>query len=313
MRLKVLLLAMVCACAVVIGSAAPAPQDEGDVRGAFLTSRPKEKAASSEGTSKPSRRRPKPSVGNDPGNTPEKKPANPSGPSGSNKPGPNKPGPNKASDPVRPVNAARIGLGMTLFTRDSNGLAIRVDPEHVFRKGDRVRVLLETNTDGYLYIFNQTNDGPVVMIYPDKDLDEAGNYIKAHIPWEIPSAAADQERLRWLVFDENPGNERLFFVLTREPLKNVPIEDDLISFCNSQSGGCPWRPSTEVWELIQKQMQEPLTTDKNGRFGRAQTEPEQKATTRGLSLAKDDPEPSLIMMASSKSPMLVATLDLVHK
>lgn len=310
MRLKVLLLAMVCACAmVVVGSAAPAPQDQDeDVRGAFLTSRPKEKAAASEGTSKPSRRRPRPSVANDPGKAPDKKPANPTGPTASNKPGPTKP-----SEPVKPVNTARIGLGMTLFTRDSNGLAIRVDPDHVFRKGDRVRVLLETNTDGYLYIFNQTSDGPVIMIYPDKDLDEAGNYIKAHIPWEIPSGAAADERLRWLVFDENPGNERLFFVLTREPLKNVPIEDDLIAFCSNQSGGCPWRPSTEIWEVIQKQMQEPLTTDKNGRYGHAQTRPEQQASTRGLGLVKDDPEPSLIMMASSKSPMLVATLDLVHK
>ena len=60
-------------------------------------------------------------------------------------------------------------------------------------------------------------------------------------------------------------------------------------------------------------MQEPLATDKKDRFGRAQTAPEQQASTRGLSLAKDDPEPSLIMMASSKSPMLVTTLDLIHK
>lgn len=307
MRLRVLLLAMVCAFAVVaIGTAAPAPQDQDeDVRGAFLTSRPKDKSAGGGTTaSKPSRRRPKTTVTNDPGKaTPEKKPTNPTGPSGSNKP----------SEPVRPVNSARIGLGMTLFTRDSNGLAIRVDPEHVFRKGDRVRVLLETNTDGYLYIFNKTNDGPVIMIYPDKDLDEAGNYIKAHIPWEIPSGASDEERLRWLVFDEYPGNERLFFVLTREPLKDVPIEDELISFCNTASGNCPWRPSTEIWDLIAKEMQQPLTTDKNGKYGRAQTAPEQQAATRGLGLAKDDPEPSMIMMASSKSPMLVATLDLVHK
>jgi hypothetical protein len=294
---------MVCACAVVIGTAASAPQDQDDVRGAFLTSRPKDKAPAPASTNKPSRRRPKTPPASDPGKAPEKKPNHPTGPTTSNKP----------SDPVKPVNAARIGLGMTLFTRDSNGLAIRVDPEHVFRKGDRVRVLLETNTDGYLYIFNQTNDGPVMMIYPDKDLDEAGNYIKAHIPWEIPSSAADQERLRWLVFDEVPGNERLFFVLTREPLKDVPIEDDLIAFCSSSSGGCPWRPSTEVWELIQKQMQEPLTKDKSAKFGESQTAPEQKAATRGIGLAKDDPEPSLIMMASSKSPMLVATLDLVHK
>lgn len=302
MRLRVLLLAMVCACAMVIGTSASVPQDEDDVRGAFLTSRPKDKPAGGS-TGSRSRRRPKATVTNDPGKTvPEKRTANTSGSAS-----------NKSSEPIRPVNSPRIGLGMTLFTRDSNGLAVRVDPEHVFRKGDRVRVLLETNTDGYLYIFNQTNDDPVIMIYPDKDLDEAGNYIKAHIPWEIPSGAADEERLRWLVFDEYPGNERLFFVLTREPLKDVPIEDELISFCNTASGNCPWRPSTEVWETISKQMQEPLKTDKNGKYGRAQTAPEQQAATRGLGLAKDDPEPSMIMMASSKSPLLVATLDLVHK
>jgi hypothetical protein len=308
MRLSVLLLAMVCVGAVVIGTAAPALQDQDDVRGAFLTSRPKEKAASSDAGNKPSRRRPRPTAGNDPGKAPEKKPGGQkSGPTG----GPS--GSNKPSEPVKPVNMPRIGLGMTLFTRDSNGLAVRVDPEHVFRKGDRVRVLLETNTDGYLYIFNQTNDGPVVMIYPDMDLDEAGNYIKAHVPWEIPSSASDQERLRWLVFDEFPGTERLFFVLTREPLKDVPTEDELISFCKTSGNTCPWRPSTEIWEVIQKQMNEPLAKDTNGRYGRAQTGPEQQASTRGLSLAKDDPEPSLIMMASSTSPMLVTTLDLIHK
>jgi hypothetical protein len=303
MRLSVLLIAMVCAC-IVIGVAAPAPQDQEDVRGAFLTSRPKDKPAGTGTTAKPSRRRPRPAPSDSgtPSKPPEKKPGGSTGPSGSNKP----------SD-TKPVNVARLGLGMTLFTRDSNGLAVRVDPEHVFRKGDRVRVLLETNADGYLYIFNQTDQGPVIMIYPDKDLDEAGNYIKAHVPWEIPSSASDEERLRWLAFDENPGNERLFFVFTREPLNGVPIEDDLISFCKNSSGVCPWRPTTEIWEAIQKQMAEPLATDRKDRYGRAQTQPEQQASTRGLSLAKDDPEPSLIMMASSSSPMLVTTLDLVHK
>jgi Domain of unknown function (DUF4384) len=305
MRLSVLLFAMVCAC-VAIDIAAPLPQDQDDVRGAFLTTRPKDKAPASGTSSKPSRRRPHPSGGANPDTSskpPEKKPGGSTGPGGSNKP----------SEPTKPVNMPRLGLGMTLFTRDSSGLAVRVDPEHVFHKGDRVRVLLETNTDGYLYIFNQTDEGPVSMIYPDKDLDEAGNYIKAHVPWEIPSSASDEERLRWLVFDENPGNERLFFVFTREPLDGVPIEDDLIDFCKNSGAACSWKPTAELWDKIKKQMQEPLATDKNGRYGRAQTAPEQQASTRGLSLAKDDPEPSLIMMASSKSPMLVTTLDLIHK
>ena len=120
---------------------------------------------------------------------------------------------------------------MTLFMRDSNGLAVRVDPSHVFQKGDRVRVLLETNTDGYLYIFNTTNDGSATMIYPHADLDEAGNYLQAHVPFEIPAPDAAEERLRWFAFDENTGTEKVIFVFTREPLKDVPIEDDLIAFC----------------------------------------------------------------------------------
>ena len=307
MRLSVFLFAMVCAC-VAIGIAAPLPQDQdGDVRGAFLTTRPKEKSVAPETSNKPSHRRPRPSGSNNPGTSskpPDKKPGG-----GATGPGTTK----KPSDSATPVNAPRLGLGMTLFTRDSSGLAVRVDPEHVFHKGDRVRVLLETNADGYLYIFNQTDDGPVLMIYPDKDLDEAGNYIKAHVPWEIPSSAADQERLRWLAFDANPGNERLFFVFTREPLNGVPIEDDLIAFCKNSSEACPWRPTAELWDKIKKQMQEPLATAKSDSAGHAQTAPEQQASTRGLSLAKDDPEPSLIMMASSKSAMLVTALDLIHK
>ena len=311
MRLSVLLFAMVCVGAVVIGTAAPVLQDEDDVRGAFLTSRPKQKAAASDSGKRPSRRRPKSSVSSNPGKTaeksPEKSPGRPTSPTG------DPTASSKPSEPAKPVNVPRIGLGMTLFTRDSNGLAVRVDPEHVFRKGDRVRVLLETNTDGFLYIFNQTNDGPVIMIYPDAQLDDAGNYIQAHVPWEIPSSAAADERLRWLVFDDVAGTERLFFVLTREPLKDVPTEDELIAFCTNSSVSCPWRPTTEVWDLVQKQMQAPLKKDNNGRYGRAQTRPEQQASTRGLSLAKEDPEPSLVMMASSTSPMLVTTLDLIHK
>jgi len=198
-----------------------------------------------------------------------------------------------------------------LFTRDSNGLAVRVDPGREFRKGDRVRILLETNSDGYLYIFNKTNDGPPVMIYPDAQIDEGGNYLQAHVPFEIPAADAADERLRWFAFDENTGTEKVFFVFTREPLKNVPIEDDLIAFC--RDGKCPWPVANEVWEVVQAQMQDPLKTDRNDHFGDAQTSTERSATTRGLGLAKDDPQPSLIMMASSRKPTLVATLDLIHK
>ena len=87
----------------------------------------------------------------------------------------------------------------------------------------------------------------------------------------------------------------------------MPIDDDLIAYC--RSANCPWRPGSDLWAQIQKQSQEPLKTDKSANFGKPQTDSE----ARGIGLAKDDPEPTIIMMASSTSPMLVATLDLIHK
>lgn len=304
MRVSVTVIGLVCLCTAVIGLSAPAIQDD-DVRGAFLTSRPKAKPATSGSASKPSRRRPKQTATN-PGNT-----GKPAAIKQTEKPAST--GPTASSEPSKPVNMPRIGLGLTLFMRDSNGLAVRTDPEHVFQKGDRVRVLLETNADGYLYIFNTTNNGPATMIYPHAELDEGGNYIQAHVPFEIPSSAATAEHLRWFAFDDVAGSEQLFFVFTREPLKGIPLEDELIAFCQNSKEKCPIRPSTEVWEGLQTQMQEPLKTDKTQAYGKTETPVEQQATTRGLGLSKDDPQPSLVMMASTARPTLIAALELIHK
>jgi hypothetical protein len=210
--------------------------------------------------------------------------------------------------------AQKMGLGLTLFMRDSNGNAIRTDPSHEFQKGDHVRVLLETNVDGYLYIFNTTNDGPPVMIYPDPELDGAGNYLQSHVPFEIPSSVAQEERLRWFTFDQNAGAEKLYFVFTREPLAAVPIEDDLLTFCRDNRGKCPWTPGTEIWSNIQKELAAPIQVAKAARVEGSQTSGEQRAVTRGIGLNRGDPEPSLIMLTASTSKnILVTTLELVHK
>ena len=271
-------------------------QDE-DVRGSFMTTRPKAspKVAGNKSTptTRPSHRRPKAA------------PSNASGSTTNIAKGPNT---------STAVNSARIGLGLTLFMRDSNGLAVRTDPSHEFRKGDHVRVLIETSADGYLYVFNTTDNGQAKMIYPDPELDDAGNYFQAHVPFEIPSSVAAEERLRWLTFDEHPGAEKLYFVFTREPLAAVPIEDDLIAYCRDSGAKCPWSPGAEVWAQIQKQMNEPVKTARVAGVGNTQTSSEHRAATRGIGLNRDDPEPSLIMLTGSTARnMLVVTMDLVHK
>lgn len=302
--MKLMAVFSLCASIVlaVVAFVPPTLANQDDVRGAFLVSRPKDQPKSTGQAARPSRRRPKAKTTS----TETKNTGTPTE-------GTTVPTTAKTNEKSTPVNTPRIGIGLTLFMRDSNGHSVRTDPSHVFQKGDRLRVLVETNADGYLYIFNTTNNGPALMLYPNTELDEAGNYLQAHVPFEIPSSLAAEERLRWFTFDENAGEERIFFVFSREPLSGVPMEDDLINLCRDTRNACPWRPGAEVWEAIQKERAQPLKTDKAKRFGAAQTAREQQATSRGLGLAKDDPEPSLIMMASSSSPTLVTTLDLIHK
>ena len=139
MKLRPIFFSLLVALVGVSPLIATAMQDE-DVRGAFMTTRPK--VSPKPTATKTSRRRPKPVV------------------SGNN------PNPGPSPSPVTPqkLNTARMGLGLTLFMRDSNGLAIRTDPAHEFVKGDHVRFLIETSADGYLYVFNTTDGGQPVEL-----------------------------------------------------------------------------------------------------------------------------------------------------
>ena len=212
----------------------------------------------------------------------------------------------------RPVQA--IGLGYTLYMRDSNGRSVRVEPGHEFHSGDRVRISLEPSVDGYLYVFHTEGAGQPEMIYPDPRLDEGENWIEAHVPMEVPSSEQSDERYHWFVFDNNPATERLYVVVTRQPLPSVPTGADLVKFCSENKDKCPWRPFSEVWAQLQDANKAEVKVVTSKTFGQSQTEKEQVATTRGLGLDQSAPQPAVIRMtATTNAPVLVTVLELIHK
>jgi hypothetical protein len=336
--LKLLFAAPFAICFIITPASAqeagqPTAQDEGVVtRGAFLTTRPK--AASKEGkkndppsVASNSSNNAKKGVGKSNRNAKTKKnggtnanaalSAENAGEKNSddknsveNKSGGANVAYNEASLKPRP-----IGLGYTLFTLGDNGEAVRTDPTRQFRTGEGIRIALETNTDGYLYIFHTENDGEPSMIFPDARLNGGSNLVKAHVPYEIPSSQEATEAMRWFVFTDPPAAERLYIVLTRQPLANVPTGNTLADYCFDQKHSCPWRPQVAMWtELKGAQEREQVAVSRVVDQGRAQTADEREATTRGLGLGAGAPSPSVIRMtASSNSKMLVTTIDLIHK
>jgi hypothetical protein len=276
-----------------------AQEPDDDVRGAFLSSRPKTTNQNA------TRRRRRNMNGN---NSATAKNAN-TGMANAN----TAKFANQNSSPSNgPVQA--IGLGYTLFMRDSSGRSVRVEPSHEFHSGDRVRISLEPSIDGFLYVFHTEGAGQPEMIYPDARLDGGENWIEAHVPMEVPSSEQSDDRYHWFVFDNNPATERLYVVVTREPLPAVPTGAELVKFCAANKDKCPWRPFSEVWTQVQDASRAEVRVVTSKTFGQSQTEKEQVATTRGLGLDQSAPQPAVIRMnAVTSAPVLVTVLDLIHK
>lgn len=319
----------------------PPPDEEITTRGAFLTTRPKaknrERAKASGGagvavTTPETTSAPAVAANTPPGNS-KKSGAKSSGKAGgkksAGKSAPAVKNDNAPADIKTPVVAATaandsasaatkprpIGLGYTFFTLGDNGLAVRTDPARHFRTGEAIRIALETNTDGYLYIFHTENDGEPTMIFPDTRLNGGGNLVRAHVPYEIPSSEEASEAMRWFVFKDPPAAERLYIVLARQPLAGVPTGEALAGYCLEAQHTCPWHPTTAVWtQLKATQEREQVAVSKVKDQGRAQTTDEREAVTRGLGLGAGAPTPSVIRMtASPNSRMLITTIDLIHK
>ncbi|HEX7723540.1 MAG TPA: DUF4384 domain-containing protein [Pyrinomonadaceae bacterium] len=304
MKSRILIMPLI---AVALGGAfliVSAQQSDDEVRGAFISSRPRTTNANA-----PVRRhRPPPRNTNSSSGTAR----NSNSARNDNTANANTSVANKNS--TKPPPAQPIALGYTTFMRDVNGRAVRIDPTREFHNGDRIRISLEPNIDGYLYVFHTEGDGAPEMIFPDARLEGGENWIEAHVPIDVPSTVETDERLRWLQFYGNPATEHLFVVVTREPLADVPVAETLMTLCSTNKENCPWHPSVDVWTRIQQAAKADVKVVASNTAGQAQSDKEQVATTRGLGLDQTAPQPSVIRMsASTSAPVLVTMLDLVHK
>ena len=150
MKLRLAILTMIlltAACGLYVASA---QQSDEEVRGAFLSSRPKTTNANA-----PARRRRAPqrntntSVANKNTNISGRN-TNANTTNGNT---------SVANQNGNKAPQQAIALGYTMFMRDVNGRAVRIDPTREFHNGDRIRISLEPNIDGYLYVFHTEGDG----------------------------------------------------------------------------------------------------------------------------------------------------------
>ena len=207
--------------------------------------------------------------------------------------------------------AGVIALGYSVFRESPSGAPVRVDPASAFRVGDRLRLQLEPNVDGYLYVFATESGANPTMLYPDARLAGGANDVAAHGLVEIPSRHDPQHK--WFKIAGPAAVERIYIVVSRERLPGVPTGDELVRYCAAYKGDCPWKPNEAVWARIVTLAGAPVEVSAIADAGRNQTQAEEEVLARKIVLSPDDAEPTVVATGKGPGGVLVSTVDIKHE
>ncbi|MBI3146134.1 MAG: DUF4384 domain-containing protein [Pseudogulbenkiania sp.] len=120
----------------------------------------------------------------------------------------------KAVNTTKPKTAKPANLGLMAWVDmvDDNGQVQRVSSRREFRSGDAIRLNVQTNRTGYLYVVNLGSSGEARQLFPTQ-----GKTVK--VPAGKTYAVPGKGRIR---FDSTPGSEEVLVLVSPKPLADMP-------------------------------------------------------------------------------------------
>ena len=112
-----------------------------------------------------------------------------------------------------PTEGPALGLRYTILKR-SGGEMVEVATDTVFHAEDRIQFAVETNGPGYLYIISQGSSGTWKPMFPSAEVESGSNRVEGFRSYTMPPKSR-------LVFDEQPGTEKIFIVFSRQPEQSL--------------------------------------------------------------------------------------------
>ncbi|HLJ18242.1 MAG TPA: DUF4384 domain-containing protein [Bryobacteraceae bacterium] len=111
---------------------------------------------------------------------------------------------------IQHISTLRYGI----LQRQPDGRFLGVDPfATVFHSGDQLRIRVEANQDGYMYILQRGSSTHWSVLFPFAAISNGQNRTPAFQSCEIPSAAGQGFRL-----DARVGTEHVFLLFSRRYL-----------------------------------------------------------------------------------------------
>ena len=148
--------------------------------------------------------------------------------------------------PVTPgeaVDAASVphlGFRYTVaLVNQTTGKAVAVDPDRDFRKGECVRLEVESNHSGYLYVLSKQSSGGWLPLFPSSEMPDESNVAD---PGQKVRAPKDY----CFEIGDPPGTETLFVVLSRSPRDFFDLYDAIKSPATAAPANTSKSPANPV-------------------------------------------------------------------
>jgi len=116
---------------------------------------------------------------------------------------------------------------------------VEVAPSARFHENDEIRLKVTSNRSCRLYVIQRGSTGNWSLLFPDPDINSGSNEIKGGEDHVIPGESGAS-----FVFDGQPGEDRIFLLLTRTP---VPELDEISQRKGSSSQSAGRSTISDEW------------------------------------------------------------------
>ena len=106
-------------------------------------------------------------------------------------------------------------VGASVFLFDGDGKMM--SDGAIVRAGDQFNILVQPVSDLYGYIISRDSRGNLFNVFPNPDIAPHQNPLQAGVKYYFPPRDSEIN----LAFDDNPGRERIYFLLSAGPLEDI--------------------------------------------------------------------------------------------
>lgn len=211
----------------------------------------------------------------------------------------------------QPTSSINTGLQYWIELK-RGGKVLNVSNKFAFKSGDKIRIHVKSNIDGYAYVMLlEGSRGEQSVLFPDPQFHD-NNKVRANHDIPIPAEG-------FLAFDQNPGTEKLVLLLSRTQIDAVKYVADKararVQIAAVPNGSKDLIPGSVVLAYADQDNTKANSVTPSSQGSQSSPDPNDKPDTNTVAANNENADNSAVTTLIQKNPEEVLAVDvaLMHQ